>query len=47
MIRVDSDADLLIERNIGEWGTGNRRGETPVCGEECREKKASYPPEIL
>jgi hypothetical protein len=45
MIGMDPDVDLLIERNVRL--RINRCREAPVCGEECREKKASYPPEIL
>jgi hypothetical protein len=44
MIRMDSNLDLLVERNAGVWGT--RCGETPVRGKKRREQKASYPPEI-
>jgi hypothetical protein len=45
MIRVDSNLDLLIERNAGVWG--HRCRETPVRGKKRREQKASYPSEIL
>jgi hypothetical protein len=45
MIRMDSNLDLLIERNAGLWS--NRCGEAPVRGNKRREQKASYPPEIL
>jgi hypothetical protein len=44
---MDPDVDFLIERNIREWGACNRRGATPVCDEECRDKEASDPTEIL
>ena len=45
MIRVDPDVDLLIERNAALCD--DRCGEAPVRGKKRREKKASYPPEIL
>ena len=45
MIRMDPNADLLIEWNIRL--RSNRRGEAPVRGKKCRKQKASHPPEIL
>ena len=45
MIRMDPNADLLIEWNIRL--RSNRRGEAPVRGKKCRKQKAPYPPEIL
>jgi hypothetical protein len=45
MIRMDPNADLLIEWNIRL--RSNRCGEAPVRGKKCRKQKASHPPEIL
>ena len=46
MIRMDSDVDFLVERNVG-MRRCNRPGEAPIRHKERPEMKASHPPEIL
>jgi len=45
LIRMNSDVDLLIERNASVWSDRDR--EAPIRGKQRREQKAPYPPEIL
>jgi hypothetical protein len=47
LIRMDSDIDHLIERNVRTPRERDRRGDAPARSKQRREKKASHPSEIL